>query len=196
MCVKKFLLIFVVAFVPLTIVVADDSEKKSASKTVEFLSKDGSFLKKEFYDLPSVGGTYNRIDFQVLILTDLKNNEKYGCLRITTYYISSIMNTSANDSYIGTLDSDELDACIVCFEKISSEFTVTSALTYTEVEYKTRDGVKLGTFWNEVKSEWKTYIQTKSYSSHSMSTVPSNKVSFLIGNLKQAKQMIAEKTAM
>lgn len=166
------------------------TEKKSASKTVEFLSKDGSFYKKEFYDLPAVGSSYNKIDCQVLIITDLKSNEKRGCLRLTTYYSSSV----TSDSYIGTLDPDELDACIMCFDKIVSEITVSPATTYTEVEYKTRDGVQLGTYWNDKKSEWRTYVQTKNYISRSMSSISNDNVASLVNNLKQAKQMIAEKT--
>ena len=188
---KKFLIFAVLVIMSLTTAFAQESEKKSASKTVEFLSKDGSFFKKEFYDLPAVGGSYNKVDCQVLIITDLKTNEKRGCLRLTTYYSSSV----SDDSYIGTLDPDELDACIMCFEKIVSEITVTPASTYTEVEYKTRDGVQLGTYWSDKKSEWRTYVQTKSYSSRSMSSVSNDNVASLINNLKQAKQMIAEKTA-
>ncbi len=188
---KKILILAVLVTMSLTTALAQDAEKKSNSKTVEFLSKDGSFFKKEFYVLPSVGGSYNKVDCQVLIITDLKTNEKRGCLRLTTYYSSSV----SNDSYIGTLDPDELDACIMCFEKIMSEITVTPASTYTEVEYKTRDGVQLGTYWNDKKSEWRTYVQTKSYSSRSISSVSSENVASLVGNLKRAKQMIAEKTA-
>ena len=191
MSVKKILFLLVVVSVSLTSIYAQEDENKSTSKTIEFLSKDGSFFKKEFYDLPSIGSsfTYNKIDFQVMILTDLISNKKDGCLRIITYYSSS----ASNDSYIGTLDYDELDACIMCFEKINSDITVNKPLTYTEVEYKTRDGVQLGTYWIQENSLWKTYIQTKSYRSRSMSTVPNNKVASLISNLKQAKQMIAEK---
>ncbi len=188
---KKFLIFVVIATMSLTTTFAQEAtEKKSASKTVEFLSKDGSFYKKEFYDLPAVGSSYNKIDCQVLIITDLKSNEKRGCLRLTTYYSSSV----TSDSYIGTLDPDELDACIMCFDKIVSEITVSPATTYTEVEYKTRDGVQLGTYWNDKKSEWRTYVQTKNYSSRSMSSISNDNVASLVNNLKQAKQMIAEKT--
>lgn len=187
----KKIFIFLLSLFAVAISSAQEQEKKSNSETVEFLSKDGSFYKKEFYDLPAVGASYNKVDCQVLIITDMKSNEKRGCLRLTTYYSSSV----SNDSYIGTLDPDELDACIMCFEKILSEITVSPATTYTEVEYKTRDGVQLGTYWSEKKSDWRTYVQTKSYSSRSMSTVSSDNVASLISNLKQAKQMIAEKTA-
>lgn len=187
---KKFIIFTLMLFFALTSGSAQEKETKSTSKTVEFLSKDGSFFKKEFYDLPAVGGSYNKVDCQVLIVTDMKSSEKRGCLRLTTYYNSSV----SSDSYIGTLDPDELDACIMCFEKILSEITTSTPPTYTEVEYKTRDGVQLGTYHNTKKNEWVTYVQTKSYTDRSMSSVSASNVSSLIQNLRDAKVMIAEKT--
>ena len=168
---------------------AQEQKEKSSSKTVEFLSKDGSFFKKEFYDQPTVGSSYNKIDCEVLIITDMKSNEKRGCLRLKTHYPTS----SGNDDYIGTLDPDELDACVMCLEKIQSDITPTEPSTYTEAEYKTRDGVQIGTYWNKKKNEWIIYVQTKSYSSRSMSTVDASNLSSLIKNLKDAKEMIVTK---
>jgi len=189
---KKILFLAILAIMSVTATFAQETEKKSASKIVEFLSKDGSFLKKEFYDLPTVIGLYGEsVDCQVLIVTNLKDNSKIGCLRLTTYYISSVVN----DSYIGTLDPDELDACIMCFEKIVSDITIAPPTTYTEVEYMTRDDVQLGTYWVEKESEWRTYVKTKSYNSRSLTSISSENVSLLISNLMQAKQIIAEKTA-
>ena len=99
----------------LTATFAQEAENKTASKTVEFLSKDGSFYMKEFYDLPYVGGgSYKKVECQVLFVTDLKSNKKLGCLRLTTYDTQSAFI----NAYIGTLDLAELDACIMCFEKI------------------------------------------------------------------------------
>jgi hypothetical protein len=169
---------------------AQEKEAKSNSKTLEFLEKDGSILKKEFYDLPSVGRSYNITENQVLIITDLKSNDKRGCFRIITKYSSSV----TSDTYIGTLDPDELDAAILSLEKILNEVIPNKAETYTEVAYKTRDGVQIGTYWNDKKNEWTLYVQTKSYTARSMSTFKSDEITTLVDNLKKAKQMIAEKT--
>lgn len=185
----KKLLLFIALMMPVALY-AQDQKEKSSSKTVEFLSKDGSFFKKEFYDQPTVGSSYNKIDCQVLIITDMKSNEKRGCLRLTTHYPSS----SSNDDYIGTLDPDELDACIMCLQKIQTDITTTTPVTYTEAEYKTRDGVQIGTYWNNKKSEWIIYVQTKSYTSRSMSTVDTSNLPNLIQNLKDAKEMIVTKS--
>lgn len=183
-------IIIVLALIMPMLLCAQEKEEKSNSKTLEFLSKDGSILKKEFYDLPQVGTSYNKTQNQVLIITDMKTNEKMGCLRIITTYPSS----SGNTDYIGTLDPDELDAAILSMEKILNEVLPTTPTTYTEVEYKTRDGVEIGTFWKEKKSEWTIYIKTKSYTSRSMSTYKSEELAKLVKNLKDAKLMISEKT--
>ena len=183
-------IIIVLALIMPMLLCAQEKEEKSNSKTLEFLSKDGSILKKEFYDLPEVGTSYNKTQNQVLIITNMKTNEKMGCLRIITTYPSS----SGNTDYIGTLDPDELDAAVLSMEKILNEILPTTPTTYTEVEYKTRDGVEIGTFWKEKKSEWTIYIKTKSYTSRSMSTYKSDELAKLIKNLKDAKLMISKKT--
>ena len=183
-------IIIVLALIMPMLLCAQEKEEKSNSKTLEFLSKDGSILKKEFYDLPEVGTSYNKTQNQVLIITNMKTNEKMGCLRIITTYPSS----SGNTDYIGTLDPDELDAAVLSMEKILNEILPTTPTTYTEVEYKTRDGVEIGTFWKEKKSEWTIYIKTKSYTSRSMSTYKSEELAKLIKNLNDAKLMISEKT--
>ena len=185
----KKLLVILALMMPLFLN-AQEKETKSNSKTLEFLAKDGNVLKKEFYDLPTVGKSYNKTENQVLIITDLKSNEKRGCFRIITKYPTS----SGSDSYIGTLDPDELDAAVLSLEKILNEIIPNTAETYTEVEYKTRDGVQIGTYWNEKKNEWTLYVQTKSYSSRSMSTFKSDELTTLVDNLKKAKQMIVDKT--
>ena len=167
-----------------------EKQEKSNSKTLEFLSKDGSVLKKEFYDLDDVGTSYNKTQNQVLIITDLKSNEKRGCFRIITNYPSS----SGNIEYIGTLDPDEIDAAILSMEKILNEMLPTTPTTYTEVEYRTRDGVIIGAFWKEKKKEWVIYVKTKSYTSRSMSTYKSEELAKLIQNLKNGQSMIKEKT--
>ena len=182
---KKYLLA-IALMMPLVIMA---QEEKSSSKTVEFLSKDGTFLLKEFFDLPTIGSSYNTVDFQVLIITDLKSDGKIGCLRLTTHYPSR----SGNDDYIGTLDPDEIDACVMCLEKIKTDISPTAPTIYTEVEYKTRDGVKIGSFWREKKSEWVIYVQTKSYTSRSTTSLNTTSLPSLISNLKEAKELIATK---
>ena len=164
-----------------------DLEQKSGSKTLEFLSKDGAFLKKEFYDLDKV----SRIECQVLIISDVVKGQSLGCLKLTTTYYSSY--TSSPDEYTGTLDYDELDACIKSFDYLQTVLLPTSPTVYTEAIYRTRDGVSIGAYYSS-KSKWVFFIQTKSYSANSMSSISSQDISILIENFKKAKALIAEKT--
>lgn len=190
--IMKKLLLLIALIMPMALLAQEKQEKeKSSSKTIEFLSKDGSFLIKEFYDLPKVGTSYDRIDCQVLIITDMKSNEKMGCFRLTTHYPSG----SGTDDYIGTLDPDELDASVMCLEKIQSDILSTTPTVYTEAEFKTRDGVQIGTYWNKTKnkSEWVIYVKTKNYTSRSLSSVDVSNLPNLIQNLKDAKEMIVAK---
>ena len=85
---------------------------ESKSKSLEFLKADGTFIVKEFYDLQKVKG----VECQVLIMSNAVSGTKMGCLRLETNYRSQY----SSDSYIGTLDSDELDACIQSLEYIKT----------------------------------------------------------------------------
>ncbi len=161
------------------------TQPESQSKSVEFLSKNGSFILKEFYDVGKVGG----VTCQVLIMTDIKDNTKLGCLRLETSYSSSY----STDTYIGTLDLDELDACIQSLQYITNNLLSTTPTTYTEAEYKSRDRVKLGAYYNERKATWTTYVYT-TYSSRSCEFLDKSGLSSLIGIMQNAKTMIQEKT--
>jgi len=162
---------------------AQEKEERINSKTLEFLAKDGSAYKKEFYDLATVGKAYSPIQNQVLIATNMVTGVKMGCLRIITIYDGS--------KYIGTLDSDELDSAIASMEKFHSEIKPTLPEIYTELEYRTRDGVNIGMYSD--KKEWKIYVQTKSYTTRSLSTFTSEDLEKYINILKEAKRIIADK---
>ena len=82
----------------------EEKEDISASKTIEFMQRAGSLHVKQFYPARII----KTISFQVLIITDVLTNEKMGCLRIETQYASGYIS----NNYIGTMDSDEIDACI------------------------------------------------------------------------------------
>ena len=161
-------------------------EPESKSKAIEFLSKDGSFLLKEFYDLPKVGG----VECQVLIMKNIVTGDKMGCLRLETKYYSSTLNSS--DSYIGTLDTDELDACIQCLTYIKDTLMPTMPDVYTEAQYTTSDGVKFGAYFN--KGKWTTFVYTKGYTRRSAEFLKGENIPTFIDVMQQAKTLIAEKT--
>ncbi len=108
-------------------------------------------------------------------------------MRLETNYFSSV----GTDTYIGTLDSDEIDAAIKSLKYIAETLVLTSPETYTEVEYSTRDNMQIGAFTSD--GTWEVYVQTKSYTSRSMSTIKADKINEFIGYLEQSKQLITEK---
>lgn len=183
---KKFLLsLFICCFAIGITNAQQTAEPESKSKTVEFLSKDGSFLLKDFLASTKV----DDIDFQVLIITNIKDNSKIGCLRLTTRYI--------DDTYIGTLDADELEACIQCLTYIKDNLLNTSPANYTEVEYSTRDGVEFGAYYtidkNPAKNKWHIYAKTKSYTWRSQESISPENLDAIIEQLQQARNTIVER---
>lgn len=185
---KRILLLFLFIVSSLVLFAQETTKTPdSQSKSVEFLSKNGTFIVKEFYDLGKVKG----VECQVLIMTNIRDNTKMGCLRLKTTYSSSY----STDSYIGTLDVDELDACIQCLEYISNNLLSSIPLVYTEAEYKTRDEVRLGAYYNERKSAWSAFIYT-TYSSRSAEFLDSSNITSLISIMGRAKELIKEKTAI
>lgn len=178
----KNLLLFTILMLVYTLSFSQEKskEEKSKSETVEFLQKDGVLLEKQFYDIGKVSG----VSFQTIIITDIITKKKIGALRLETEHYSSI----GTDTYIGTLDFDELDACLKSLEYIKTNILPSTPSVYTEFEYKTRDGVKIGTFWSQGKKEskWSLYIQTKSYTNRSTAYISVEKVDEIIDMIKKS----------
>lgn len=133
----------------------------SKSKAVEFSEKGGGLIKKEFYDFPAIGG----VECQVLILTDVIAGTKMGCLRLTTTSYSKY----GDDTYIGTLDLDEISACKKSLEYMVNTLYTTAPDVYTECTYSTRDDLKFSTFYS--KDKWTSLVYTKGYTSKSAKVV-------------------------
>ena len=161
-----------------------DAIPESKSKAVEFLKADGTFIVKEFYDLQKIKG----IECQVLIMTNVVTGAKIGCLRLETQYRSQY----SSDSYIGTLDSDELDACIQSLRYIKDTLLPSTPEVYTEAEYKTNDGVKFGAYFS--KNKWTAFVYTKGYTSRSACFLDVENIDSFITVMEQAKALISEKT--
>lgn len=159
-------------------------EDVSKSKTVELLQKDGVLLKKDFYDIGKVGGA----SFQNIVITDVSTGQKTGALRIETSYYSSI----GTDTYIGTLDYDELAGCIKSLTYIKDNIITTIPENYVECEYKTKDGVSLGAYLSTTKKEktWKIYVQTKSYTNRSQTFMKAENISEIISLLNQSLESL------
>lgn len=156
----------------------------SKSKAVEFMSADGTFLVKEFYDIQKIKG----VECQALIMKNVVSGKKLGCLRLETQYHSQY----SDDSYIGTLDADELDACTQSLEYIKNTLLPSVPAVYTEAEYKTNDGVKFGAYWS--KGKWTAYVYTKGYTSRSAVFLDVESIDSFISVMQQAKELITNQT--
>lgn len=164
----------------------EGKEEKSSSKTLEFMSTDGTFLLKEYIDLGKVKG----VKCEVAIITDVVSGKKMGCMRLETKEVGSY------STYIGTLDYDELDACVQSINYIIETILPSTPENYTELEYKTRDGVKVGAFYRENtnlrKKQWSAYIYTKGYTSRSAAFFDSENLAELRDKMLKAKEIISQ----
>lgn len=189
MLTKKIFSLAVLAFLVVSPVFAQQKkeDEASTSKTIEFMDKDGSLIVKEFYDLATIKG----VKCQVLIVKDVVVGKKIGCMRLETTHYTSY--TSSPDTYIGTLDSDELDACIKSLSYLKENLLSQSSETYTEASYKSRDKVEIGAYYSADKKKWTAYVQTKSYTNRSMQFFDADNLDALAQEMEKAKAMIAEK---
>lgn len=181
---RKVVLLLLSFVVSMNVAFAQEQQDESKSKSVEFMKGSGSLIKKEFYDLPKV----KSVTCQVLIMTNVVSGKKMGCLRLETSYY----NGRSSDSYIGTLDYEELDACVRSLNYIKEELLPSAPAVYTEAEYKTLDNLKIGAFYS--KNKWTAYIYTKGYTSRSADFIDASNVEAFINVMTQAKSLIAEKT--
>lgn len=160
----------------------EEKEQESLSKTLNFLKKDGTCLIKEFYDLETVGD----VVCQVLIITDVVSNSKIGCLRLKTY------SSATHISYIGTLDSDEIEACIKSLDYMKDSILITAPIVYTEAVFTTRDKVSIGIYY--AKKDWTAFVKTRNYLNYSMQTFSSRYLDKLREQMIKAKEIILDKT--
>ena len=186
---KRFLtFVFALALlsVPAISFAEEAKEEASKSSSVEFMRQDGALLLKEFYPEVNIGG----VKFQVLVITDVVSGKKMGCLRLETKYVSQY----TSDSYIATLDYEELSACIQSLNYIQSTLSATTPSHYQECEYRSRDRAVIGAYFSDRKSKWEVYVQTKSYTTRSMKVINMNDLPTVISTLESAQSTI--KTAV
>lgn len=178
---RRFLFMMVALFLVLSVnAQSNKQEESSKSEVVKLLQKDGILLRKDFYDIGKVAG----VTFQNVIITDISTGKKTGALRLETYYSSSL----GVDTYIGTLDFDELEGCIKSLIYINDNVITSLPETYTECEYKTKDGVSLGAYvrTNKKERDWRIYIQTRSYTNRSQEFLSSEKLVEVISLLNKS----------
>lgn len=172
---KKLFLLFL--FLPI-LAYSQEKEPESKSKTIEFTSKEGALYQKEFEDIGKTGG----VIFKNIYITDLIGNRVISALRLeNSYYIGS----GNSIDYVGTLDADELEGCIKALKYLKDNILTATPSLYTEIEYKSRDGVLIGAYSS--KGSWTLFIQTKSYTQKSLTSIKIGEIDNLISNFVSAK---------
>ena len=166
-----------------------EAKESSNSTAVEFMKKDGRLLLKEFIKIPDTDAI--GLGCEVLIMTDMVDKSKVGCLRLEKQYYSSQYD---NGSYIGTLDNDEIGACIQSLDYIKTAITSIPE-NYTEITYSTNDGVEFGAFFSQSRKEakWIVFVKVKRYVSKSLKTIDIENIDTLIGILQSAHKLIEGK---
>lgn len=165
-----------------------NAQEKSEVKALEFSSRSGALIKKEFYEI----GELNKgdIKFDVLMFHDVIDGKSEGLLRVTTSRYTSI----GEREFSGSLNYDELDGCIQSMQYIKNNIINTTPETYTEYIYRTVDGVKIGAYWSKGKNEskWVVFIQSKTVSDDSMRTISVSDIDIVVDLLKNSKSKMEQ----
>ena len=195
--IMKKLFILLVLLCSVAVSNAQEKETENRSKAALFEESKGSLIRKDFYNLPKVGGLENN----VLILTDIFTGTKIGCLRMEYYY-------NDFDYCAGYIDFEELDAAIKSLSYIKETILHTTPDVYTEFSFNSKDGVQLGTYFNEKTQKWVVFICIREFSEYPSKANVEPKcssrklalhcdvtqLSRMIENLKRAKSKIQELT--
>lgn len=134
--------------------------KESQSSFVNFDSNQGSLILRQYYNLGSLktklgfwdilsNKEYVSLDVNILVSTDVKTKAQRGCVRL-----------EEGTRYIGTLDYEELDACIQSIDYMKS-IIMNPTQNYTECSYKTLDKLELGVYCSNGK--WSSFIKYGRY---------------------------------
>ena len=78
--------------------------------------------------------------------------------------------------------------------RTSGRFFCVPCETYTEAEYRTRDKVTIGAFFDTRKQEWTAYILTKNDTSQSMKLLDAESLELLKEEMVKARDLIARET--
>ena len=80
------------------------------------------------------------------------------------------------------------------FNRTGRTILPTTPDVYTEIAFKSKDGVQLGTYFNEKTKKWVVFIYTNSYTSRSAAYCDETELSEMIEIMKTAKSKIQELT--
>lgn len=184
---KKTILLAILAitaFIPSFAQEADKQESKS--NTILFQERGNSLMERKYFDIGTIPG----VEFQNIVISNVQSGEKVGALRLITSDYSSVLKRS--ETFIGTIDSDELESCIKALEFMNN-IVNTQDITEvdTEYEFRSRDNVRICIFTSRKKS-WEMVIQPVQYSNRSSLYLKADKMPEIIELTKKAKAQLDE----
>lgn len=180
---KKAILLVILAITTSVCSFAQEAEEpESRSNTILFQKQGNMFILRKFYEIGAIPG----VEFENIAITQIQTDEKVGALRLITHDYSSSFKKS--ESFIGTIDYDELDTCISVLEYMDSLRINQNPEINTEYEYTSRDNVRICLFG--AKKGWNLVIQTKSYTRRSAQYMDADQLPKVIEYIKKAKEQL------
>ena len=184
---KKTILLAILAITALIPSFAQEADKQeSKSNTILFQERGNSLMERKYFDIGTIPG----VEFQNIVISNVQSGEKVGALRLITSDYSSVLKRS--ETFIGTIDSDELESCIKALEFMNN-IVNTQDITEvdTEYEFRSRDNVRICIFTSRKKS-WEMVIQPVQYSNRSSLYLKADKMPEIIELTKKAKAQLDE----
>ncbi|NER17015.1 hypothetical protein [Spongiivirga citrea] len=153
--------------------------EEHASNTEKFSSRAGALIEKEFIEL----GTINKMEVQILKITDMISGDSISSLRVQNYAASNYSSTK-----IANLDTDEIDGLIKSLKIINGNVLTSTVENYTEISFKSRSGFEAGCYWS--KGKWILYLKIDKNDRNSMILLKQNDYIKLIRLLELAKNQL------
>ncbi|AZA86316.1 hypothetical protein EG349_05695 [Chryseobacterium shandongense] len=174
---KKILIILSVVS-SLSAFAQDQNKDIETTKSEKFSQRSGTLLQKDFIDLGNIAGT----EVKLLKIKDLNNNESNSSVRF-----EKEGSGTYSDTYISAIDKDEVDGLIISIKNLIDNVLKTTPTTYTEVTYSSRGGFCLGSYFEERKSKWTSFLKVEKHSNKSMGILSESDLQNLLILLEQAK---------
>lgn len=184
---KKTILLAMFSLTPFLHSFAQESDKQeSKSNTVLFEERGNSLIERTFYDIGAIPG----LEFQCITIKNVQDGEMVGALRVITHYYNNVLKDT--EEFIGTIDSDEMDAFIKALEYMNEVANTKEATDIiTEYEFRSRDDVRFCLFSTR-KKNWELVVKPVLYRSNSSCYLKASKLPEIIELTKKAKAQLDE----
>ena len=151
-----------------------------------FEERGNSLIERKYFDFEPILG----VEFQNIVISNVQSGEKVGALRLISSEYSKVLNRP--ETFIGTVDSDELEALIKALEFMQNTINTQEVTDIdTEYEFRSRDNVRICIFTSR-KKVWEMVIQPVQYTNRSSRYMKSDNLPKIIEQVKKAKAQLDE----